>query len=411
MQGGCIIPAHRIWSLHEIQKKYLALRRAVHELYFHDHLSKARIRRILKVSKQFVITWTRSPELDLTADARGWVKGKRRRWSTQTVRRVASIHRALERSARSFYSGATAIEQEWRRRYPGEPVPPLRTLGLMLSELGLSSPRRRTRPGKGAARYLCYPEHTVYETLGGRVLEADFIGKKFLTGSGNPLHFVAFAFKKAPKLRHYYRVPAETAQDFITCCEDFFQRFEKPDYMKVDNDPATIGSGSAKRTLSRVVLYLLSRKVTPIFAVPRKPFSQASIEGNNSVFARKFWHRRHFRGIKDLDRQLAWFNEASLAYTGYAVPRGHASSHPFVPRVFLIRQVQEHPETHAGYINVMNEDIRLPAPYIKYFVLAEWNLNTQRLAIHFEQDQKLRKIKEQQFTVNNASLKHLKQAV
>ena len=35
--------------------------------------------------------------------------------------------------------------------------------------------------------------------------------------------------------------------------------------------------------------FLLQHQVVPIYSVPRKPFSQASIEGNNSVFARKFW--------------------------------------------------------------------------------------------------------------------------
>ena len=32
----------------------------------------------------------------------------------------------------------------------------------------------------GEVKYLCYPEHTDYAALGARVLEADFIGRKYL---------------------------------------------------------------------------------------------------------------------------------------------------------------------------------------------------------------------------------------
>lgn len=147
--------------------------------------------------------------------------------------------------------------------------------------------------------------------------------------------------------------------------------------VKVDNAPATIGSGSAPRTLSRFMVFLLNQQITPVFSVPRKPFSQASIEGNNSVFARKFWNSQTFRSLRALDRRLEWFNASSQRYTGYEPPPRAARRKAFSPRVYFIRQVRETPDRPgSAAIDVLNEKIALPVSYANYFVLAEWNLRT-----------------------------------
>ncbi len=392
----------------DTQKKLISLRRLVNQLHFRDGLSKKAIIEQLSVSKNFVIRWTQSMDQDVTVDHRGWPKGRRRRWSKQAERRIASLHKELKHGPGAFYWGPTAIAQQWLKRYPEEPPPPLRTIGQILKDLGLSEPNGR-KVRKGASRYLCYPEHTIYETLGQRVMEADFIGKKYITGTQQPIHFLAFSFKKAPKLRYFQRIEAQSADCFIEQCKKFFVTFEKPDCIKVDNAAATIGSGSGKRTISRVVQFLLANRVVPIFAVPRKPFSQASIEGNNSVFARKFWNRRTFNSLEDIDTTLVAFNEASRNYTGYSPPVAKADSkQTFVPKIYCIRQVRETPERTDGFIDVLNEKVSLPKAYINYFVLAEWNLNTELLSVYLENDKQLEEIKNSPFSINPKSKSKLK---
>lgn len=395
------------WSGYE-QKKAIEQRQRVHRLYFSEGYSKTVIAKQLGVSKGLVVRWTQSPEQDLTQDARGWPKGRGRRWEARVYARIAELHAMLTNDRHEFFTGATAIQQRYRRRYPRSPVPPLRTIGRMLRELGLSAPRKTGR-AKGAARYLCYPEHTVYHTLGARVLEADFIGQKYLAGRTAPLHFVGFCFKQAPKLRYFERVTGETTAALITGLQRCFKRFETPDVVKVDNAPATIGSGSAPRTLSRFMVFLLNQQITPVFSVPRKPFSQASIEGNNSVFARKFWNSQTFRSLRALDRRLEWFNASSQRYTGYEPPPRTARRKAFSPRVYFIRQVRETPDRPgSAAIDVLNEKIALPVSYANYFVLAEWNLRTERLTVFFEKDGKPTRIKSVTFHINQKSRYKLK---
>ena len=359
-----------------------------------------------RVSWNFMITWTKSPNQNFTQDNRGWQKGKRRKWGKETEKRIKEIYKQLNTDPSQFYTGATAIVQKWKRRYPQIPSPPLITIGRILSDLGLSNKRRKDRH-KGASRYLCYPEYTIYNLFGGRILEADFIGRKFITGQTEPLNFIAFCFKKEPRLRYFQRVDSQTSDNFIKQTKYFFRKFEKPNFVKVDNCLATIGSASGKRNLSRTMKFLLKNQVIPIFAVPRKPFSQASIEGNNSVFARKFWNKINFQSIAEIDEKLEWFNKSSEQYLGYKRPdKKPKKRRDFLPRVYFIRQVKEDKQqTQKAYIDVLNEKVFLPQSYLNYFVLAEWNLKKENLYIWFEKEQKPEIIKKISFEINPKSLK------
>lgn len=346
--------------------------------------------------------WTKSPNQDFTMDKRGWPKCKRRTWNKATEKRVEEIHQKLTDNRYRFFAGASVITKEWKKKYLNISPPPLRTIGRILSDLGLSEKRKKGR-NKGASRYLCYPEHTIYTRLKGRVLEADFIGKKYITGRTKPLNFIAYSFKKEPKLRYFKRVSGQTADNFIKQTKHFFRKFEKPDFLKVDNCLATIGSASGKRNLSLTMKFLLKNQVIPIFSVPRKPFSQASIEGNNSVFSRKFWNRIQFKNIKEVDTKLEWFNKDSESYTGYERPKKKSvKKKKFVPQIYFIRQVQEdkNKKRMNGYIEILNELIHLPKDYINYFVLAKWSLRKGRLYVYFEKKQKSKLIKELSFRIN-----------
>lgn len=390
------------------QKKRIKLRERVNSMYFEEGKSKCYITQKTRMSKNFVVYWTQSRDQDFTEDNRGWKKGKMRKWGSETKNRIKEIHGYLSRDPNEFFTGATAIEHVWRERYPGTEIPPLRTIGRMLSELGLSDKRKRGR-NKGATRYLCYPEYTINSLLGGRVLEADFI-RKNLQSRTEPLHFIGFSYKGEPKLRYYIRTEGETSTELMKACDVFFREYEKPDYIKVDNGAAMSGSAyiGNKRNISRFMKHMLDKGINPIFSVPRRPFSQASIEGNNSVFSRKFWNRRWFADISDVDVQLQWFNEASIRYTGYEKPERTSRRSKFEPKVYFIRQVREDEKKESGYITVLNDNIRLEPSYINYFVLAEWDIEKEKLYVRYELEKTSQIIKEVRFKINAQSKKNYK---
>ena len=163
------------------EQKLIKLRKEVNRLFFKHPFSKKSIARKKKVSMDFVIKWTQSQDQDFIQDSRGWPKGKRRKWAKDTEGISKEIFHNIQDDPLRFYCGDTAIEQEWRKRYPKVAPPPLRTIGQLLSDIGLSVKREKGR-NKGAARYLCYPEYTIYHRFGGRVTESDFIGMKYIFG-------------------------------------------------------------------------------------------------------------------------------------------------------------------------------------------------------------------------------------
>src|SRR5215467_10558971 len=136
------------------EKKSLQLRALVHRLFFQEKVPKKMIARQLQTSRGFVRRWTAAPNQDLAADKRGWRKGRHRVWDEKTINRIKELHQFLMQDQRQFFCGATAIAQEWWRRYPTTASQPLRTNRRILSEHG-ESVRRRTAKAKGAAHYLC----------------------------------------------------------------------------------------------------------------------------------------------------------------------------------------------------------------------------------------------------------------
>lgn len=375
----------------------------VNELYFQHNIPKIKIARDMKVSRNFVTKWTQSTHQDFTVDNRGWEKGKVRKWEKEIKEKITDIRLSLENDSFEFYLGATAIQQEWRRRYPDEVSPPLRTIGKYLSELGLVQKRKIKH--KGAAKYLCYPEHTIYNQLGDRVAEIDFIGKKYIHGRSEPLNFIGYSFKKEPRLRYYKRIEGQTTDSFITETDKFFGLFEKPDVIKLDNGLAFIGSASGKRNISRSMNFLLENNVIPVFAVPRKPFTQASIEGNNSVFSKKFWNRFDFKSLKEIDDKLELFNQSSQKYTGYKRPENNHQKRNLTPKIYFIRQVKEVSENrkNEAYVNVLNVNIPMLKSLVNYYVLSEWNLNKETLSIYFEKDKIRKLIRKIDFKINKSS--------
>jgi transposase len=367
-------------------------------LYFEQGLTKEEIADLMEVSTNFVVKWTESPEQDFQKDDRGWQKGRRRKWDKETVRRVGQIREDLREDPDEKYWGATAIEAEYRRRFPDQKVPPVRTIGQILSDMGVTE-NQENSSSRGALRYLHYPQRTFRQILWNRLGEADFLGDKFITGRTEPLHFIGYSLKSEPRLRHYERVAGETTDEFIRTTQQFFSRFEKPEALKMDNAAATIGSSYYRRTISQVMEFLLGREVYPVFSVPRTPATQASIEGSNSVFVRKFWNQEQFQSIAHVDERLRVFNESTRKYLGYEVSQnGSQKSGPFIPKAYFLRQVTEQKHGNGGSIDVLHEQVELPPEYIKYFVLAEWNLEEEKLLVRFEEREESQNGREESVT-------------
>lgn len=158
----------------------------------------------------------------MNADARGCKKHRLRSYTLQDEKRVLLIHEHLDENAQTYFSGASAILQTYRKQYPRGKELTLRFIGRTLANHGLSTkPKVRV---KGASRYLHYPA-TLIQHLGQSILEIDFIGKKFIENRTQPVNFIGFSLTKPRKLKYFQRVESETAAEAIAHCQRFFRSF------------------------------------------------------------------------------------------------------------------------------------------------------------------------------------------
>jgi hypothetical protein len=84
------------------------------------------------------------------------------------------------------------------------------------------------------------------------------------------LNFIGFSLITKGKLKHFRRISGETADNLIKECERFFANFEKPEVVKIDNGFAMAGVPLWPRVISKVPLWLLKERITPIFTPPKK---------------------------------------------------------------------------------------------------------------------------------------------
>jgi len=357
---------------------------------------------------EFVISWTKKVNQDPTCDRRGWEKGRPRKYTDHQEEKILSIYYNLKDNPSSFFCGATAIQNIWKDYYPLTLPPHLRYIGRVLKKHNLTEKIKRGK-NKGASRYLLYPEHTILNTISqGSLLEIDFIGKKFIQGRTEPINFLGFSLRGRRPLKHFTRVEECNQEEVIDQIDKFITCFEKPYAAKMDNGFVFFGPSSKERFLSKVVLFLLLHNIIPIFTAPRKPWNQASIEGANSIFSRKFWNRCHFESVSEIDRRLADFNLDYQRYLNYQRPDNPKENGYFSYCVYFIRKVYQEPDSTQGYIQIGSKRIILDPSYINLFTLSKWDLEKEILYTYIQRERPIGSSKAPSFylqLVKNISFK------
>lgn len=137
-------PSSNAREAHGYEKKQQQLRQRINDAFFGTHWTRSQIREYFGVSSHTVLRWTQAAVQDCSVDGRGWRKGVMRSHSSETLERISLIHHELSSNPEDFFTGASAIAREWSLRFT-DPPPPVRTIGIMLKELHLSTSRKKGR--------------------------------------------------------------------------------------------------------------------------------------------------------------------------------------------------------------------------------------------------------------------------
>jgi transposase InsO family protein len=111
-------------------------------------------------------------------------------------------------------------------------------------------------------------------------------------------------YRRWPFLRIIVNKRAESVAQFLV---EAWQAVGLPTALYLDNDVVWRGSGSAKRTLSRIIRLALLLGVECIFTPPYTPKANPLIESFNSLWNSNFWLRHTFAGVTEVETELPHF--------------------------------------------------------------------------------------------------------
>jgi hypothetical protein len=164
-------------------------------------------------------------------------------------------------------------------------LPSTRTIGRILARSGvLDGKRRIRRPAPPAGWYL--PD------LAARQVELDsFDAVAGLVIRGGPEIEVLNGVSLHGGLVASWPEESVTTDFILPRLLEHWILFGLPAYAQFDNDTRFQGAHQFKDSLGRVVRQCLSLGVTPVFAPPREPGFQNSIESFNGRWQSKVWNR------------------------------------------------------------------------------------------------------------------------
>jgi transposase len=222
--------------------------------------------------------------------------------SAKMEKRVLKLRKHLKEKSILGLHGADAIRDEMLRRGDGD-VPTSRTIGNILKRNGMLDRRKRIRrsaPPPGW--YLPGLQQRKHELDSFDIVEGLYLhgGREVQFLNGISLH---------GGLLHSRAMPTMTAENTVLALMEHWKKFGLPKYVQFDND--MIFQGPRKQNaIGKVIRLCLSLKVIPVFATPYEQGFQGKIERFNRELQEKFWRRKRFKNIKDIEKHLAEYVQA-----------------------------------------------------------------------------------------------------
>lgn len=246
---------------------------------------------------------------------------------------------------------------------------------------------------------MLYPENILLG-LGEILLQIDFIGPRYLSGSNEPYHFMSLKYVRPFKFHIFLRIKSQTTTEVLNAFYIIFfaLKLPLPNIVQMDNDSAFRGCIERVAYVGRIIRWFCVNGIIPLFNAPSQPWNNGSVEGGNSVFDKKFWKKFTFKSIKEVDEKLENFNKD---YKSYLITDKQslikAAKKPIIdprkikgkqlknflqPNLYILRIVKEH---YGKYqVEVLNTYINLLAKYKGQYVLIQVNLAQKFIRIYQE---------------------------
>lgn len=307
---------------------------------------------------------------------------------------------------------------DYAKKYSKDEVPSQWFIAETIRKNKLQT-RKAKKRRKDGSKYLLYPTESV-RSLGYIHQSADFIGKKYISGSSEPINIFSTCYHSPIKLYQIQRTLAEKSDCAIEVLKEFWQVYPIPDVFRIDNALQFRGTARSKRVIGKFLIFLLNLGITPLFGAPSKPWTNPNVEGHNRVFNEKVWSTNHFVSLEQIDIECERFNKESkelfnFKYASFIVnninifnclkKRQLVNTDKLEStknkKIYFTRFAESFNESKNAQIIIMNEVVFIPEKYTHQFVFVEWDLETEQLLIYSEYQKIKTFIKKVKFKIND----------
>ena len=231
-------------------------------------------------------------------------------YSSDEEKRIVLLkHERIE--SKKYFHGASYVRMDYAKKFPKDPLPSLWFVNDVVRQNGLQThePKKRTKRQNIVSR-LKFPIRSIVSL--GRIQQAsDFIGKKYIQGRTEPVSLFSTSYYQWLQLYQVWRVSSEKVENVTACLSELWKRFPIPNVMRMDNGMTFRGTGHSEAHIGRCVVFLLNRKVIPLFSSPYQSYTNPHIEGHNRTFTEKLWSTQHFTSDEQIEKECSRFNAES----------------------------------------------------------------------------------------------------
>jgi hypothetical protein len=149
----------------------------------------------------------------------------------------------------------------------------------------------------------------------------DLIGPKYLKGG-----FRFYFYNIIDTQTHYagvYPILDKSAENIARCTIDFWQNYQMPDFLQMDNELSFRGSNRHPRGLGLLMRIALSNGVSPIFIPPAEPWRNGIIEKFNDTVLKYFYKTQPFNSFEELCEKAKDFTRFHNENHRYSSQSGH----------------------------------------------------------------------------------------
>lgn len=346
--------------------------------------NNSEIARRLGVSRPTIVRWL---DHDSYTDSRGWEQDVPRKHTVLEENRIVDLKKKRI-TGQKYFLGTPYIRMDYAKQYPLDSLPSTWFFDEVIRDhkLQTNEPKQRIK-GQNIVSRLKFPITSIVK-LGKIQQSIDFVGKKYIHGSNDPISIFSTSFYQWFQLYQIQRVLAEKVEYAVDCLEKFWTMFPLPNVLRMDNGTTWRGAVGQEACIGRFLIFLLNLNTIPLFSAAYQSYTNPHIEGHNRTVTEKLWSRQVFTDREEIDRECDRFNAESKEFFDYRFKErlakknlryltgtDHANCEILRStkgkKIYFIRFVERWRETDNRIgIVILNRFVPIPEQYLNQYVLA-----------------------------------------